>query len=500
VKPRAVISAARGLQIALDVLLVALVGLAVVTRWVEAPGDPGAWGALACGLAFLAVYGVGRVRINVRDTAVDAPRGAWWPVGAWVVALVLGWALLLLLTPVALWVAFPLMFLEMHVLGPRRGIAAVAVTTACAIGGAILGGQQLVGSILGPTFGGLVAIAVVLGFETIVRESQGRQALIDDLVRTRADLAASEREAAVATERERLAREIHDTLAQGFSSIELLLRAADASLHEADAPGPSASRDDGPTAARAARGYVAQARLAAQENLSEARRFVRDLAPADLESATLVGALERVADRTALAAGGGLTVTVEASGQPRPLPVPVETALLRIAQSALANVLQHAGATRAAVTLSFLGDAVALDVVDDGRGFDPLAPRAPHPGAGGGSDVGPEGDPHGDRATGAGDGPDLGGGPHGEAHGADGSGAVGPGAVGRADARGRRGGFGLTAMRSRVAELGGTFSLESAPGQGTALAVHLPLDPADAPSAAAEAGVPTDPSRAQEAR
>ncbi|MHA7135004.1 sensor histidine kinase [Oerskovia turbata] len=456
-KPRAVISAARGLQIALDVLLVALVALAVATRWVEEPGSVGAWGALACGLAFLAVYGVGRARINVRDTAVDAPRGAWWPVGAWVAALVVGWALLLLLTPVALWVAFPLMFLEMHVLGPRRGIAAVAVTTACAIGGAILGGQQLVGSILGPTFGGLVAIAVVLGFETIVRESQGRQALIDDLVRTRADLAASEREAAVATERERLAREIHDTLAQGFSSIELLLRAAEAALDDLDAPGVLAEGSTGPTAVRTARGHVTRSRLAAQQNLDEARRFVRGLAPADLESATLVGALERVAERTALAAGGGLTVTVEASGQPRPLPVTVETALLRIAQSALANVLQHAGATRAAVTLSFLGDAVALDVVDDGRGFDPLAPRAPHPSAGGGSDVGP--DPRGGSTTGAG------GGGSEERH-EDGS-------------HSRRGGFGLTAMRSRVAELGGTFSLESAPGEGTALAVHLPLDPTE---------------------
>jgi signal transduction histidine kinase len=176
---------------------------------------------------------------------------------------------------------------------------------------------------------------------------------------------------------------------------------------------------------------------------------VRDLAPADLESATLVGALERVADRTALAAGGGLTVTVEASGQARPLPVPVETALLRIAQSALANVVQHAGASRAAVTLSFLGDAVALDVVDDGRGFDPRQVVAGRAGAVPGlsrgmrSVVGQE-----DGEPGAGD-----------------------------EASVPRSGFGLTAMRSRVAELGGTFSLESSPGEGTALAVHLPLDP-----------------------
>ncbi len=124
---------------------------------------------------------------------------------------------------------------------------------------------------------------------------------------------------------------------------------------------------------------------------------------------------------------------MQVSGDPVALPTDVEAALLRVAQSALANVERHAAATRVAVTLSFLAgaaageEAVALDVVDDGRGFDPEALPAPS------DDV--------------------------------------PG--------GTSGGFGLVAMRARLAELGGTLSVESAPGAGTAVAAWVPLGAAE---------------------
>ncbi|MEK8225014.1 histidine kinase [Oerskovia sp. M15] len=366
------ISAALGLQIALDVLLVALVGLAVGSRWAEAL-SAGDW-TPGRGRARERPGTPGRVR---RGAGADQrarhcgrrPARRLVARGAWVAALVVGWALLLLLTPVALWIAFPLMFLEMHVLGPRRGVLAVAVTTACAIGGAILGGQQLVGSILGPTFGGLVAIAVVLGFETIVRESQGRQELIDDLVRTRADLAASEREAAVATERERLAREIHDTLAQGFSSIELLLRAADASLEEVVAPGPSPrlSRPDGGT------------RRAAT---SPSRGSPRSRTWPRRGASCVTWRPPTSSPRPSWVRSNGLP-TARRSPQGRadrhgrglgPGPPAARAGRDRAAADRAVRARERRparGASRAAVTLSFLGDAVALDVVDDGRGFDP---------------------------------------------------------------------------------------------------------------------------------
>ena len=415
VNPHNVIKAARGLQIGLDVLIGALVVLLVLTTLADEQTSRG-WLALAVAV-FTGVYVAGRLVVRVRDDSVDAPRGRLWPAGAWMIALGLAWAGLMLVGDAALWIAFPLMFLQMHVLGPRRGVLAVAATTVVAVAGALHDGLAPLGSVFGPVVGAAVAIAVVRGFEAVVRESQERQAVIAELTRTRSELARAERDQATAVERERLAREIHDTLAQGFSSINLLLRAADRSLADGDVP--------------TAREQIAVARDAAHENLDEARRVVRALAPAGLEAATLTGALERLAAQSAQRSP--ITWHVSVSGEPRALPLTVEATLLRVAQSAVANVIQHSGAARADLTVTYLDDAVALDVVDDGHGFDPE-----HPGAG-------------------------------------------------------AGGFGLRAMRSRITELGGTLTVESAPGvrSGTALAVHVPLD-ATADDATPVAAAQTD--------
>lgn len=397
-KPHDVIKAARGLQAGLDVLVCALLVLLVVLSVAEGETSD-AWLALGV-TVFAGVYLAGRLTVHVSDSSVDAPRGQLWPGGAWMIALVVAWAGLLLLGDAALWIAFPLMFLQMHVLGPRRGTAAVAVTTVLAVAGALHNGLTPVGSVFGPVVGAAVAVAVVLGFEAVVGESQERQAVIAELTRTRSELARVERDQATAVERERLAREIHDTLAQGFSSINLLLRAADRSLEDGDVV--------------TARERIAVARDAAHENLDEARRVVKALAPSGLEATSLGGALERLAAQSTQRST--ITWHVSVSGEPRELPLTVEATLLRIAQSAAANVIQHSGATRADLTVTYLDDGVVLDVVDDGQGFDPDRP-------GGGA-----------------------------------------------------GGFGLPAMRSRVAELGGTLTVESVPGgPGTALAVHVPL-------------------------
>lgn len=282
-----------------------------------------------------------------------------------------------------------------------------------------------VAAAIGPLLGAAVATATVLGYQALYRESEERRRLIDELTAARADLAAAHHAAGVLAERERLAREIHDTLAQSLSSIQLLLRAAQRALPERT--GPAAE-------------YVEQARQAAQDNLAEARRFVRGLTPADLESGSLPDALERLCATTT--AHSGLPVRLHVSGERVRLPVPHEVALLRIAQSALGNAVQHAGAGRAEMTLSFMAGEVALDLVDDGAGFDPAAV-----GTRAGPGVGP----------GPGSGPDAGT--------ASGTGA---GAAGG-------GGFGLPSMRARARALGGTFAVESAPGEGTALAVLLPV-------------------------
>lgn len=445
--PHNVIKAARGLQVGLDVLIGALLVLLVATSLADGETHRG-WLALGV-VAFAGVYVAGRLTVHVSDYSVDAPRGQRWPGGAWVIALGATWAGLLLLGDAALWIAFPLMFLQMHVLGPRRGVLAVAGATMLAVAGALHTGLTPVGSVFGPVVGAAVAVSVVLGLEAIVRESQQRQTVIAELTRTRSELARAERKQATARERERLAREIHDTLAQGFSSINLLLRAADRSLEDGDVA--------------TARDRIAVACDAAHENLDEARRVVKALAPSGLAATSLPGALSRLAAQSTERSGIAWHVSV--SGEPRELPLTVEATLLRIAQSAAANVIQHSDAMRADLTLTYLDDGVALDVVDDGHGFDPwlvAGQRSVERAAG---EPLPTGSVVGEAVVG-----ETVVGEAGVAETVVGEAVVAETVVGA-------GGFGLPAMRSRIAELGGTLTVESSPGErsGTALAVHVPL-------------------------
>ncbi|WP_018571641.1 sensor histidine kinase [Streptomyces sp. PsTaAH-124] len=393
------------LRLCLYALFAGLLGLAAAHA--TGPGTVAA--ALGTGAVF--AFGV------LRPAVLRSRRRS----AVWLAALGAAWLVLLAYSPQAVWAAFPLYFLLLHLLPVRWGLPAVAATAAAAIAGFAGHAERInAGVFIGPLLGAAVAVATVLGYEALYRESERRRELIEELVATRADLAAAERAAGTLAERERLAREIHDTLAQGLSSIQLLLRAAQ---REVPAGSPAAA-------------HIEQARAAAQDNLAEARRFVRALTPPDLEHGSLTGALERLCSR----AVGPPAVRFSVSGSPAALPTPYEVALLRIAQSALGNTLRHARAARAEVTLSFMDTAVALDVVDDGAGFVPDAvPTAVGAGAGGAGCAGAAG----------------------------GRRAVSPRA-------GVDGGFGLPAMRSRAEALGGTFAVESAPGQGTAVAVTLP--------------------------
>ncbi|MFD6974117.1 sensor histidine kinase [Streptomyces sp. NPDC059979] len=395
---RALTPVSKVLRLCLHALLFGLLALAA-GRAVADSAPRAGWVVAACAV-LAAVYAGG-----VRTPAVHrSPRAG----AVWLAGLGAAWTALLAVSPDGLWIAFPLYFLELHLLRLRWGVAAVAVTACAAIGG-FLGHSSTVtpGAFLGPLLGGAVAVATVLGYQALYRESERRRELIEELITTRAELAAAERSAGILAERERLAREIHDTLAQGLSSIQLLLRAAERALPE-DAP---------------ALEHIARAREAAQDNLAEARRFVRALTPPDLEHGSLAAALERLCSGVP-----GPRVRFSLSGSPRVLPTPYEVALLRIAQSALANVVRHARAGRAEITLTFMDASVTLDIVDDGHGFDPSSAA---------------------------------------------SGSGGPG----------DGGFGLPAMRSRAETLGGLFTVESDPGQGTAVAVTLPLplEPVEAP-------------------
>jgi signal transduction histidine kinase len=193
---------------------------------------------------------------------------------------------------------------------------------------------------------------------SVVRQSRERQRLIEQLQATRAELAAAERQAGTLAERQRLARDLHDTLTQGFASVVLLLEAAEESL----ALGRPVER------------HIAQALRSARDNLAEARRVVWALRPRPLTEQPLAQALQELAGR--LAEETGLRAETVLTGTARPLPAEVEEALLRVGQEALANVRKHAAASRVTVTLSYLDDVVTLDVHDDGVGFDQAATAA----------------------------------------------------------------------------------------------------------------------------
>lgn len=208
-----------------------------------------------------------------------------------------------------------------------------------------------------------------------------------------AQLLAQAREAGVLDERQRLAGEIHDVLAQGLTGIVTQLEAADA------AAGRPADH----------RRHLDQAKRLARDGLTEARRSVQALRPQQLAAAALPDALTEVVDGwSSLTAVPAELIT---TGTVRPLTPEVETTLLRAAQEALANVARHAGASRVALTLSYMEDVVSLDVRDDGAGFDLSAPR-----------------------------------------------------VASED-----GGHGLAAMRERLRRIAGTLEVESEPGVGTAI-------------------------------
>ncbi|MET8434674.1 sensor histidine kinase [Streptomyces sp900116325] len=384
----------RALAGCLHLLVIGLLALAAV-RAVTGDDPHAGWvvaAAAACGL----VYAVGPLLPCVSRSRPAA--------ALWLAALGTVWLVLLALSADGVWVAFPLYFLQLHLLARRAALAAVAATGLAGVAGfAAHQGTFSAAMAIGPALGAAVAVAVVWGYQALYLESEQRRHLIEELTATRADLAAAQHTAGVLSERERLAREIHDTLAQGLTSIQLLLRAAERAL-----PGTPES----------ATRYVEQARQAAVDNLAEARRFVAALAPPALEGTTLAGALERLCATTS--ARHRITARFHLTGDPLPLPTAHEVALLRITQSALGNTVRHAKATAAEVTLSYLGDHVAVDIVDDGCGFDPCHLPVPDPEAGG---------------------------------------------------------FGLAAMRARVHAVGGTVIIESTPGHGTALAAQLPLTP-----------------------
>ncbi|MGK5677901.1 sensor histidine kinase [Actinoplanes sp. URMC 104] len=266
----------------------------------------------------------------------------------------------------------------------------------------------------------LVVLAINIGVANVMiwvtgwthEQSEKRARMIHDLAEANTRLAAAlkenaglhaqllaqAREAGVLDERQRMAGEIHDVLAQGLTGIVTQLEAADAA------------------AARPAdrQRHLGNAKRLARDSLTEARRSVQALRPQTLDGAGLPEAIgDLVRDWSQV---HEVTAELVTTGTRRALLPEIEAALLRTAQEALANVARHAAAGRVTLTLSYMEDVVTLDVRDDGAGFDPsLTPVV-----------------------------------------------------------GDEGGYGLAAMRDRLARIAGSLEVESEPGAGTALSACVP--------------------------
>jgi signal transduction histidine kinase len=210
-----------------------------------------------------------------------------------------------------------------------------------------------------PTTAFLVVFGLLVGWwaNRIIDQSRERAGLIEKLEASQAEVARLSHEAGTAAERERLAREIHDTLAQGFTSIVALTQAIESEVD---------------TDLTAARRHLGLAARTARENLTEARSMVAALTPSALTAGSLEDAVRRQAER--LGEESAIAVSCEVEG---PLPVlgtATEVVLLRATQEALTNVRKHAEASAVGVRLSVVEGSVRLSVTDDGVGFDPEVP------------------------------------------------------------------------------------------------------------------------------
>ncbi|MFI6008189.1 sensor histidine kinase [Streptomyces sp. NPDC051243] len=300
------------------------------------------------------------------------------------------------------WLAVPLGVLALGM--PSRGERAVAlgVLTALLTAALVRAGGGLDPDLLAPPVTAMWATVLLY---------RSQQRLTRELADTRGELARRQREAGRLSERARIARDLHDTLAQELAGSRMLLQAAERDW------------DRRPEAARR------QVRLvtdALGDHLAQTRGIIDDLTPPALARDGLEAALCELTARTGSAAGAPRVSfsaehsTEDGADAPGPLPMEQAVALLRVTRGLLANACEHARATHVHITLVQGGTAAAVEVRDDGVGFDPGLPD-----------------------------------------------------LVRSTAAGR--GFGLAGARERLGALGGTLTVDTAPGRGTRVRAALPV-------------------------
>jgi len=388
-------------------MAVVLTAIGVIRAIGDGVGMPA---AIISGIAILAWHTAGTIlpsKTRSRSLAV------WWLLGFAAI-----WIAAVAVSAEFVWLAFLLWLLAGHLLPLRWGLLFSGFVLAVVIVAPILHhGTTSYANIFGPLIGGIFAFGISRGYLQLLRDAAERERLVASLTRAQAEtaelqdeLALAQRHSGAIAERARISRDIHDTIAQALSSIRLLAHAG-------------AGRTEDPDAART----LAQVETLAGDSLADVRRIVAALAPAELDDDALAAALQRMLDR--IRDETGLQGELHVDDSLPILPTEVEVALLRTAQSALANVRLHARASRVVMSLIDADDTVRLDIIDDGTGFDQPAWEQD-------ADAGSS--------------------------------------------------YGLRFMRARLRELGGGLDIESTPGEGTALSIHLPIRPGQASATVAD--------------
>ena len=368
--------------------------------------------ALGEGVPFAAAVACGVVVVSWHIAgAIFAPRAnsqrlvVWW-----LVIFALIWGGTVAVSAEFVWLSFLLWLLAGHLFPLRWGVLFSTVVLAVVIVAPILHHSTTsYANVVGPLIGGIFAFGISRGYLQLLHDATVRERLVASLTRAQSEMAGLQDELALAqrhsgtiAERTRISRDIHDTVAQALSSIRLLAHAESTRTHDAEA-----SRT------------LAHLEALAGDSLADVRRIVAALAPTELEEGTLGAALQRMLQRIETEAG--LRTELHVDDSLPQLPTSVEVAILRTAQSALANTRLHADATRVVVSLVDDGDGVRMDIIDDGVGFDATSC---------------------DRGVTA-----------------------------------ESSSYGLRFMRQRLRELGGSLDIDSVPGDGTSVSTHLPIRP-----------------------
>ncbi len=348
------------------------------------------WAVLAMLALFVAVY--------LPVFAIEDSRQ--WVIVTWLVVVCTAWLGTAVLSMDAAFIVFPLFFVVVRFLPPWGSAIGVAILTISVVVILGLNTGWNIGGVVGPVIGAGVAWVLGVGFHLLHRGAQEKAAAMEALVEARAEALQSSRRAGEMDERARIAGDIHDTVAQGLSSIGMLLSAVEAQGELSDST----------------RQQVSLAKATAAENLAETRRIIAAFQPAPLVGAGLPVALARIVSSTPM----GEALSFDVDGKPREVRPEVEAALVRATQSLVSNIVRHSQATGAKVTLTYHPSDIAVDVVDNGVGFDPEAI-----------------DIHTGHT------------------------------------------YGLSGVCTRIQKLGGTMAMESSPDQGAGISVSIPAPTKD---------------------